>query len=76
MTRCAGRRRMRQRLRWFDMTDMVAQFVLPLLGAAGGGITAYAAIRSDLAALRATVEILAKSLERAHERIDDMKDRR
>lgn len=45
------------------------------LGAGGGSIAAYAAIRSDLAALRAVVEILSSSLNRAHQRIDEMQQR-
>lgn len=52
--------------------DVLAQFVLPLLGALGGGIAAYSAIRSDLSAIKATMEILSKSVERAHVRIDEL----
>lgn len=52
--------------------DLMAQFILPLLGAAGGGVAAYVAIRSDLSAVKATLEIFAKSLDRAHVRIDDL----
>jgi hypothetical protein len=50
----------------------MGQVVLPLLGALGGGVAAYTAIRSDLAAMKATLEILAKSVERAHVRIDEL----
>ena len=44
-----------------------------IIGAAAGAFGAYAAIRSDLAALKARLEIHEKSLERAHVRIDDLK---
>jgi hypothetical protein len=44
-----------------------------IIGAAAGAFGAYAAIRSDLAALKARLEIHEKSLERAHARIDDLK---
>jgi hypothetical protein len=44
-----------------------------LIGAAAGAAGAYAAIRSDLAALKARMEIHEKSLERAHARIDDIR---
>lgn len=42
-----------------------------ILGPLFGAIAAYAAIRADLAALRARVEMIETALERAHERIDD-----
>ena len=44
-----------------------------LIGAAGGAAAAYVAIRSDLAALKARMEIHERGLERAHERIDSLK---
>lgn len=44
-----------------------------VIGAAAGAAAAYAAIRSDLAALKAKMEIHERSLERAHERIDNLK---
>lgn len=72
------------------MNDIVSQFVGPLIGAgigtALGGVGAYIAIRVDLASLIATVEgmrshtnerlaLLEQSVARAHQRIDQMKDR-
>ena len=44
-----------------------------VIGAAAGAFGAYAAIRSDLAALKAKMEVHERSLERAHERIDSLK---
>lgn len=44
-----------------------------VIGAAAGAFGAYVAIRSDLAALKAKMEIHERSLERAHARIDDLK---
>jgi hypothetical protein len=44
-----------------------------IIGAAAGAFGAYAAIRSDLAALKAKMEVHERSLERAHERIDSLK---
>lgn len=72
------------------MSDLVSQFVGPLIGAGIGtclgGVGAYIAIRVDLASLIATVEsmksntherlaLIEQSLARAHARIDGMKDR-
>lgn len=60
-----------------NLMDTFNQIFLPLMGAAGGGLAAYIAIRSNLAALNTQVAIMQKSLERAHERIDDLqRDRR
>lgn len=42
-----------------------------ILGPLFGAIAAYAAIRADLAALRARVDMLETALGRAHARIDD-----
>jgi hypothetical protein len=42
------------------------------LAAIAGGIGAYAAIRADLAGLKVQAAIFEKSLERAHDRIDDL----
>lgn len=47
--------------------------VAPILGAAVG---VYAAIRSDLAYLRARVEGLSEDVRHAHKRIDSMPSRR
>ena len=44
-----------------------------IIGAAAGAFGAYAAIRADLAALKAKMEVHERSLERAHERIDSLK---
>lgn len=52
--------------------DLFSQVILPLLGAAAGGIAAYAAIRSDLAVLKAQVASMQESLSRAHQRLDDV----
>lgn len=52
--------------------DVFTQFVLPLLGALGGGIGAYIGIRSDLNLQKALIEQLRSSVERAHVRIDDL----
>lgn len=56
--------------------DAFTQLFLPLIGALGGGMAAYVAIRSNLAALNMQVAIMQKSLERAHERIDDLQRHR
>jgi hypothetical protein len=44
----------------------------PLLGALGGGLASYVAIRSDLAALRARVDNLENGVTRSHLRIDQI----
>jgi len=41
-----------------------------IIGAAIGGISAYIAIRTDLANLKARMENTEKSADNAHERID------
>ena len=51
--------------------DMV-QFVGPLVSALIGGVAAYVAIRSDLAALKARMDHAEKSAYEAHGRIDSM----
>jgi len=56
--------------------DILDKIIIPLLGAVGGGVGAYAAIRSDLASLKAQMAIYAQSLSRAHERIDAMMGRK
>jgi len=55
-----------------NIMDIWDKFILPLLGAFGGGLAAYVSIRSSLATLIAQVAILEKSVDRAHSRIDDI----
>ncbi len=43
-----------------------------LIGAAAGAFGAYVAIRSDLAELKARVEVLHQSTDKAHTRIDQI----
>jgi hypothetical protein len=43
-----------------------------LIGAGAGALGAYIAIRSDLADLKARVEILHDSTNKAHSRIDQL----
>jgi hypothetical protein len=50
----------------------IAQLISPLISAAFGGIAAYVAIRSDLAALKARMDNAEKSTDQAHSRIDQM----
>lgn len=44
----------------------------PLISALIGGVAAYVAIRSDLAALKARMDNAEKSADQAHSRIDSM----
>lgn len=44
----------------------------PLVSALIGGVAAYVAIRSDLAALKARMDNAEKSADQAHSRIDSM----
>lgn len=55
-----------------NIVDIWDKFILPMLGALGGGLAAYVSIRSSLATLMAQVAILEKSVDRAHARIDDI----
>lgn len=55
-----------------SIMDLLDKVLLPLLGAMAGGISAYAAIRANLAVLTATVAVLEKSIDRAHVRIDEL----
>lgn len=52
----------------------LVEFVNPLLGALVGAVTAYIAIRSDLASLKARMDMAERSTIRAHERIDNLRD--
>jgi len=52
------------------MEPSFQEFITPLLGAIGGGFAAYAAIRADLAALKARVTIIEVQANKAHDRID------
>ena len=56
-----------------DLMMDLGVIVQAVIGAAAGAFGAYVAIRSDLAALKAKMEIHERSLERAHERIDSLK---
>ena len=51
-----------------DFMQLFQAFIGPIIAAAG----AYAAVRSDLAAMKVQIAALEKSLERAHERIDKL----
>ena len=55
-----------------DTVDSLSQLFLPLVGAAGGGLAAYVAIRADLAALNAKFAYLDEMSKRAHDRIDSI----
>lgn len=54
-----------------EFFEIFKTFLGPLIAAFG----AYAAIRADLAAMRVQIQVLEKSLERAHERIDSLTHR-
>ena len=43
-----------------------------IIGAAFGAVAAYVAIRSDLAALKARMDMVEKSSDQAHSRIDNI----
>ena len=51
---------------------LVKDLILPLLGAAAGGVSAYVAIRSDLAVLKYRMDHQAETLKAAHARIDSL----
>jgi len=53
------------------MIDMSVIFQ-SIIGALIGGISAYVAIRSDLASLKARMENTEKTADNAHERIDQI----
>ena len=55
-------------MHWSELAQLIGSIVGPLLGAIG----AYAAIRSDLAAIRARVQMHGEAIDRAHNRIDSM----
>lgn len=50
----------------------LSQIFGPLVSALIGGIAAYVAIRSDLAALKARMDNAEKSADQAHTRIDSL----
>ena len=50
-----------------DLSTMMQFF-----GAAFGGIAVYAAIRSDLADLKARMNLVEKSADAAHSRVDQL----
>lgn len=52
------------------------EWLLQVVAMVAGGAGVYAAIRADLAYLRATAEGAKSSADRAHRRIDDYFDRR
>lgn len=54
------------------MGPSMQEFITPLLGAVGGAMAAYVAIRSDLASLKARVTNIESATSRAHERIDNV----
>lgn len=58
---------------------MTAETILQIIGvafaAASGGFAAYAAIKADLAAVKAVQDIHNQSIARAHERIDELGSR-
>lgn len=51
----------------------ILHIALAAIGAIGGGFGSYVAIRADLAAMKATVELLSKAVDRVHVRIDEMR---
>lgn len=55
--------------------NVTTEFILQVLGTLGGAIGAYVAIRADLAALKERVLIQQEAINRAHERIDDWRNR-
>lgn len=52
---------------------MTQEFIINMLGTAGGVIVAYGAIRADLARISAVAQIALESAEKAHTRIDGIK---
>lgn len=46
--------------------------ILQFLGTAFGGVAVYAAIRSDLADLKARMVLVEKSADAAHSRVDQL----
>jgi len=54
------------------MEISVSIIVQALIGAAAGAFGAYVAIRSDLAHLKARVDMLHEATSMAHKRIDTM----
>lgn len=56
--------------------DVVMQFmgvfITAAIGACGGALGAYIAIKSDLAAVKARLDNLEKAADKAHDRIDGL----
>jgi len=56
--------------------EFVMQFlgvlVTAAIGACGGALGAYVAIKSDLAAVKARLDNLEKAADKAHDRIDGL----
>lgn len=48
------------------------EWVLQLLGMAGGAVAVYAGIRADLSAVRVKAETAAAAAQEAHSRIDKL----
>lgn len=53
------------------MTTLTAEFILQVLIALASGGSVYAAIRADLATLHERTSSASKSIERAHQRLDE-----
>jgi hypothetical protein len=54
------------------MEVSMSVIIQALIGAAAGAFGAYVAIRSDLAHLRARVDMLHDATDKAHSRIDQL----
>lgn len=52
------------------MTPELRELIFAVVGPLSGGIAVYAAIRADLADLKARLTVVERSLDRAHARID------
>lgn len=51
----------------------MSEFLIQAMPTITAGVGVYAAIRADLAALKARVDTLEKATDRAHARIDEFK---
>jgi hypothetical protein len=56
--------------------EQLVSLLSSVLGPALGAVGAYVAIRSDLAAIKARIEGHGDAITRAHERIDDILNKR
>lgn len=52
--------------------EFLSVLIPAILGAGGGSLAAYVAIKSDLSELRARVINVEKSGDRAHDRLDNL----